>query len=609
MSLGAAVWLAPAAVLAQTAGDSLSDEDLLSELLSVVEEGTEIATQTRMNVDFVPGMVTVLEGDLLEGLGARTVIDALALVPGVLASRGVDGSPTLIVRGVQFPFNNGNVKVTVNGLSMSREGSGVSTSVLHWPLALVDRVEIVRGPGSVLYGDYAFMGLVNIVTRAQGSALYARAADSGNLTAGARSQVRSADGDAFFSVTASGDWQRDAEVPDASGAGSDRRGFATLHAGYRGFSAALQSMGRDYDPERGPGASEGEVALRIAQQWSLGKRLSGRVHADFLDTDAAQSGIAFEEKVYELGAAADWSGWNGHLWTAKLSYVEERIGDTRFAPGPVAIVTSGEHRRGYGFAVQDQVQLTDAVSLVGGLRYDVRDDIDDERLTPRLAAIWRIDDRNMLKGQYTEGFRTPTFFELYGANGKSDLSLESVASSELSYIHRGQGRVLRLTAFHLRLDDMIFRVPDGFANAAEGESSGFETEAELQLTPGLKGLANLSFADSYTTRSADGQEREDLSPARWLGNAGLLWRPTSGVMLAAHLTYVGKRNDPAVDEELRLALAATKLDLFMPGLDVQLSLRNAAGTDESTVIEFPERTLIRAYDQRIASLTVTYGFR
>src|SRR5689334_11934668 len=72
---------------------SAADDAELKSLLSVLAEETAIATQTKLNADFVPGIVTVLQGDEMEALGARTVGEAIALVPGLQANRDVYGLP------------------------------------------------------------------------------------------------------------------------------------------------------------------------------------------------------------------------------------------------------------------------------------------------------------------------------------------------------------------------------------------------------------------------------------------------------------------------------------------------------------------------------------
>src|SRR5688500_18891465 len=77
-----------------------SEEQQLHELMSVLQEETAIATKTKVNRDYVPGMDTVLDGDTLEALGARTVLDALSLVPGIQTFRELSGTPNLTMRRI-----------------------------------------------------------------------------------------------------------------------------------------------------------------------------------------------------------------------------------------------------------------------------------------------------------------------------------------------------------------------------------------------------------------------------------------------------------------------------------------------------------------------------
>ncbi len=79
-----------------------SDETLQRELMEILEESTEIATKTRMNADYVPGIVSILHGDDLEALGVQTVWEALSLLPGVQTVRAELGNPVVSVRGLNF---------------------------------------------------------------------------------------------------------------------------------------------------------------------------------------------------------------------------------------------------------------------------------------------------------------------------------------------------------------------------------------------------------------------------------------------------------------------------------------------------------------------------
>ncbi len=161
-----AVLLAAAgATFAAGDGEPKDDEAELAALLSIFAEETELATRSKINSDFVPGIITILHGYDLEALGIRTVWEALGLVPGLQIRVNQTQSPGAIVRGVEAAFNSGNIKVQVNSVAASQEFSGVEVAALYLPIELVDRIEVVRGPGSSIYGNAAFSGLINVITR------------------------------------------------------------------------------------------------------------------------------------------------------------------------------------------------------------------------------------------------------------------------------------------------------------------------------------------------------------------------------------------------------------------------------------------------------------
>lgn len=617
-----ALTLSALALTAAPAAAQSDDEELLNELMAVVDEGTAVATQTRMNVDYVPGMVTVLEGSLLASLGARTVLDAMGLVPGVMSYVGNAGEPFLLVRGVAFPFNSGNVKVLVNSIAMSREGAGVSSSVMHMPIEQVERIEFVRGPGSVLYGDFAYMGLLNIVTRTDGAGVFARAQEGGNVTAGGRAGHVSADKATRFNLTASGTLLPEPEVPrppsGATAGGDDQREFATLAFAHRGFAADLQTVNRRYGQASGAVQEDEAQSLQLRQSLQLAPALGAVLHLSGLRNDSAAGGSRFRGDLYDVGGTLEWRALARHVIVTKATYTLEDIHATRFqpapppppAPPPAASVRRDLERRYYGIAIQDQYSVLANLEITAGARYDRREDIDDDRVTPRLAAVLRLADAHILKAQYAEGYRAPTFFELYpGTVGQSNLDLEPVATTELSYIHRGPQRAGRLTLFHSELDDMIFTTgPGTFGNAGAAESTGAEAEFEHQLTPTLKWLANVSYADSWSTRNAARAERPDAPAAEWLGNVVLAYRPMSRLLLGTHLNYVGERNTPIVGEEFDVALTATLFDLFTHGFTARLGLRNAGGDELRTVIESPTGVSVRSTDDRVVSLHLGYDF-
>ena len=172
-------------LLAPTAG--ITDErppDPLADLLDVLQEETEQATTSRLNIDFVPGMMTVLHGEELLEMGLATVFDALSLVPGAQSTMTSFGQPQIIFRGAGRNFASSNAKLLLDGQSMNSALNGQST-LLSLPLELVDRIEVIRGPGASIYGEFAFAGVINVITRNDGNRAFGRFSRDGRRGVGA----------------------------------------------------------------------------------------------------------------------------------------------------------------------------------------------------------------------------------------------------------------------------------------------------------------------------------------------------------------------------------------------------------------------------------------
>ncbi|WP_438017400.1 TonB-dependent receptor [Sorangium sp. So ce315] len=130
-------------------------------------EEVEAASRSTEAVEDAPGSVTIIPGQELRAMGYPTVAEALRGVRGLYTT--YDGVYTFAgVRGINLPGDFGNRMLTLlNGHSMN--DSWVNLSYFDYlartDLEDVERIEIVRGPGSVLYGTGAFSGVVNIVTK------------------------------------------------------------------------------------------------------------------------------------------------------------------------------------------------------------------------------------------------------------------------------------------------------------------------------------------------------------------------------------------------------------------------------------------------------------
>ena len=184
------------------------DQEELLELLSVLEEETEVATKTKMNADYVPGIVTVLHGNDMEVLGVRTVWEALGFVPGVEIKINTLGRPMVVVRGISGTRHTGHVKLMVDSVGANPSFRGANDALLMIPIEQVERIEVIRGSGSSLYGEFTYTGVINIITRKEGMRLYGGAAKFDTYGAGGLYSYADAEKDLKVSINVA-KWETD----------------------------------------------------------------------------------------------------------------------------------------------------------------------------------------------------------------------------------------------------------------------------------------------------------------------------------------------------------------------------------------------------------------
>ncbi|MGE5469106.1 MAG: TonB-dependent receptor plug domain-containing protein [Ignavibacteria bacterium] len=128
-----------------------------------------IATGTRVPVNRAPAVATVITAEDIKALGAVDLDEVLETVPGMHVARGTQTNmPVYVIRGVHRDYNP-QVLMLVNGIPITASFAGNRGDV--WgglPLENVARIEIIRGPGSALYGADAFTGVINITTKTAG---------------------------------------------------------------------------------------------------------------------------------------------------------------------------------------------------------------------------------------------------------------------------------------------------------------------------------------------------------------------------------------------------------------------------------------------------------
>lgn len=641
--------------------DGVSQDELDGELKWIEAESvvfTEIATKTRMDADLVPGMVTVLKGEDLESKGIRTVFEALSLVPGLMTSINSVGDEYVMVRGIGGGFFSGNMKLMLDGVVVNDILTASGFVLYQIPVAQIETIEIIRGPGSVIYGDYAYAGAIDIKTRKTGNHLYGRYS-SYDSTYGGGGTVSYESPEKNFSISLNlSGWNSDgadveagkdrlwtpvfgfdfspySQAPGKTNEAKEDR-FAALFLKYKDFSLSGQSVVNsrgDYfgiihtlaPPEERTETSHEHQALEAKQVLNFSDRFKADIKAGMRDYEfevdymlglppipeigyplGSAASTNHEEREFYGGAEFVWKSLRQHTVLLGTKYSDISVQD---AGASSTIRESGEmeevtdeslwqirdkRRRLFSAYLQDMYNITEKFALTGGLRYDDYNDMG-AYLTPRISAVWQVAKNHILKAQYSESVRAPTFAELYSSGnsfirGNENLDSERIRSYETEYIWRKPGTSIRMTLFYSELKDKILypAYADTFNSAnieyqnAENtmKTKGAEFEFEHELRKDLQTAFNISYAD---TDDGGGEPISGVSD--WLANARLTYHPAQDYMFSLQYHYTGDRHrapeDPRDDLDgfHTLDFTANVFNLFTKGFTLRAGVRNLFDTD------------------------------
>ncbi|HBN89342.1 MAG TPA: hypothetical protein DD408_09305 [Rheinheimera sp.] len=590
---------------ALTAPLHADDDADLAALMALLETETEIATQNKMNADYVPGMVSVLHSEDLKQFGVTTVAQALNQVAGFYVTDANDGDKRVIARGVGATLSSGNLKFLLDGVPLNSATDGTADWLLRLPLNQIDRLEIVRGPGSAVHGEYAYSGVVNVISRkANAVALRAGSFNSKQLDGHYYQKF-----DNGLSVQLNvAHWQQDNSdlITNQDNFAGNGFGFSpakvydnekgnVLQAGleWQGYMLQLQHASTERGPAYGNNAAmpveadprdEKATHLSLSKPWQVSEQLTLKLdlakqftrltEASYLaippgvgrpggpppTTELVYVQNGNEDTSSRANLAVNWNGIDNHKIYAGISYADYQVDDAfiaTFTPGEEkvygadsrAYVVAGSSRSLISYTLQDQWQLHEQVELTYGARYDRYNDWG-SHLSPRVAAVWRLADRHILKAQYSEAFRPPTLSEAYPgpesviANRAGvKLKEEVLKSTEASYIFRAPGLVMRATAFHTQIEDLIeFFIQPGrppvWRNLADIDTYGIELEWEQQFAQDWEWRSSLAYVDAQDHLDSD---EKLLGAVNWLFNANLIWHSSADTYHSLSVRYVGEQ--------------------------------------------------------------------
>ncbi|MGY0799532.1 TonB-dependent vitamin B12 receptor [Lysobacter sp. A286] len=475
------------------------------------------ATRTAIDVDTALAPVEVIDRAEIERSQARSLPDLLRGRAGVsMSNQGGTGKlTTLFLRGSE----SDHVVVLVDGIRIGSATSGL-VSLQNLPLALVERVEIVRGPRSSLYGSEAIGGVIQIFTRRVGDAPgYAPRLHVGGGSHGAHEYGVGFGGRnerTWFGVDY--EFQRtegfnacDVATPDPFAGGCfittpepdldgyiqnalALRGGIDLNDAWQLSAVALRSEGEnDFDGDFTNRSETVQQVVGGSVRWQPSdtmqlKLTAGRnVDASEQFKDGANLGN-FDTDRDSASLQGDFGIGDQQMISAGVDWLRDRVAGS---------TTYDESERSNRAAFAQYQGRFGAQSLQASVR---RDDNDQFGGHTTGSAAWGIDfaDNWRLSAGYGTAFKAPTFNELYYPFfGNAELRPEESKSAELGLGWNGDRFDVRLDAFQTTVDDLIaFDAAIGLPNNIDrarmrGAELGIDTElAQWQVA------ASVSFLDT-----------------------------------------------------------------------------------------------------------------
>lgn len=538
------------------------------------------ATRVEQLLSTVGSSITVVDHAQLEERQCVSAYDALREVPGldVVQLGGAGGTVSTFLRGAASE----QTLVLVDGVQMNDPaGLGRGADLANMPAQNIERIEVLRGPQSTLYGADAIGGVINIITK-KGAGPFGGevSVEAGSFnTFNEKAAVRGGTSNYNYSVGLS---RQDSDgISNASekGGNTEKDGYGRTDLSARlgwtpvdEFEANLlihwNQADYDYDDFMNglpvDGDNRGESDFLSLYGEGKGKLLDGRWRPRVGGSWVSQSredtssigNSSFDSLLQKLEWQNDLYLGNANLFTVGVEVQEESAESTYESFGYVDKFAeqTARHRSVYA---QDIVTVGPLTSTVGG-RVDSYDSFGTES-TWRVAPSYDVEPTGTrFKGSYGTGFKAPSLFQLYSAYGSPELNPESCQGWDAGVEQEvmGDALLLGVTYFENRFDDLIDYdfVTMKYGNISEAETRGVETFARA------KPAADLSMRAAYTYTDTENKATDErlLRRPRHKVSLDTTYAFTVKLKGTVSVIYVGERSDMDF-----VTYTATRLDNYV----------------------------------------------
>tara|TARA_R110002124_G_scaffold233406_1_gene398755 strand:+ start:130645 stop:132579 length:1935 start_codon:yes stop_codon:yes gene_type:complete len=511
-----------AASSAQAAELSINDLlDLDIESLSQVQIYS--ASKKNENVSDAPSIVSVVSADEIARYGGINLLDVFSRVPS-LQVLGSTGAPNNVftMRASTNQHYTSRVLMLIDGRPV-RDGYAGALNfplLLEFPVSIIEQIEVIRGPGSVLYGSNAFAGIINIVTRDAGEQKTTLSTTQGSFGYNEWEGATAYAGE---------DWSLLGSIKSTDTHGD--RFTITDEAGVTG-SYENGNNGYGYLIKGHYKNLHGFIFKGRADQGSIG--VYARLPESKIDAKKTTADISYSQELSSRikldthltynrlrdGYTTDAPEKNSDdLLIAEVS-VQSKITDKlnlltgmslEHKDGTVADISYQQHL--YNAYAQFDWQATDKLKLVGGMQLNDAEEFKSD-LSPRFAALYNFSPHIGAKILYGEAFRAASALEseLSIPNliaGDTNTQPERISTLESQIFYSDDSLYAAISAYHSRIEDIIARIDNpsatGFliTNTGEQTFKGVEVEGKLNFDTGLQISGSASFQKGESDTGID----------------------------------------------------------------------------------------------------------
>ena len=540
------------------------------------------ATRTEQPTLELGSTTTLITAEELKQSGKNTLIEALASVPGldVVQSGGPGNTASVFIRGA----NTEHSLVMIDGVEVNDPISpGRTFNFGNLTLDNIDRVEIVRGPQSTLYGSDAMGGVINIITKkGQGKPGFFVSAEAGSYnTFREAAGLSGKTGILDYAIGLSRFDTKGFSASAAKYGNTEKDGYANTTFSSRlginpkpgmefNFISRFTDAKSELDNFEGPGGDDPNYTLNaklfllaansrmllLNGKWEQKLNISyNRVHRD-LDNDIDELNPFDSSSGRYTGRSfkVDWQHniylLPGNTVTAGIEY-ERESGDSIYRWdslwGPGESLFPKKSARTTGFYLQDSVKIGEFLFVNLGLRLDDHNRFGSET-TYRIAPAVVLNSGTKIRATYGTGFKAPSLYQLYapatdwGPLGNQALEPEKSKAWDIGleqFLFNDRLSV-SFTYFKNKFQDLIeYDWMQGYTNIAVAETKGMEVFAFAHP------LAHLTLTASYTYTKALNKITNEylLRRPKHKANLAVNYRLLDKADLHLDMIYVGERED------------------------------------------------------------------